>query len=191
MKRLMFLRIHCTATKEGRDYDKETVLGWFKARGWRHPGYNDIIHLDGNISNLLDFDTDAFVSSYEISNGVRGRNSNARNVSYIGGVTAHDHRIAKDTRTLHQKDCLSEYVWQMVRRYPWIIVGGHNQYSSKACPSFDVPAWLEHICIPEANIDRTVRPSAITTEPESLFDMDIYGESDIIKNPVWRFLKRL
>ena len=47
-----------------------------------------------------------------------------------------------DTRTPQQKSALEHYVRDFVARFPGAAVVGHNELAAKACPSFDVQAWL-------------------------------------------------
>ena len=70
----------------------------------------------------------------------------SRHVVYVGGVAA-DGKTPKDTRTPAQKKAMEAYVKDFRRRFPSIPVVGHNQLAAKACPSFDVQAWLKEIGI--------------------------------------------
>jgi len=45
---------------------------------------------------------------------------------------------AKDTRTEEQKESLIKLIADIRKKYPILSVNGHNEYSAKACPSFDV-----------------------------------------------------
>ena len=150
-KKLQYLIIHCTATPEGRHVSVADIEQWhLKERGWSRVGYSDMITLDGSLMNLHPFDTNDVVDPWEITNGVRGLNGLARHIVYAGG-TDRDGK-AKDTRTARQTTTLIDYVRFMVKRHPDIQIGGHNQFSTKDCPSFDVPKWLRSISIPEHNI---------------------------------------
>ena len=42
---------------------------------------------------------------------------------------------------------MKRYVLDFHRRFPGVRIVGHNQLAAKACPSFDVPEWLESIGI--------------------------------------------
>lgn len=158
MSRLKFLIIHCTATPEGREVTSEEIHDWhINGRGWKRVGYSDMVHLDGSLENLIPFNQDDTVDQWEISNGVKGLNTVARHIVYVGGCSKYKmpwqkFHPAKDTRTLAQKDTLLTYVKYMIKRHPHIKVGGHNQFANKACPSFDVPKWLRANGIDEKNI---------------------------------------
>lgn len=109
-------------------------------------GYTDMIHLDGDIERLVNNNEDAWVDTWEITNGATGYNSVSRHVVYVGGL-ASDAKTAKDTRTASQLKALEKYVKEFHARHPKVKIVGHNQLATKACPSFDVPKWLLKIGI--------------------------------------------
>ena len=147
MKQLKYLVIHCTDTPEGRHVSKQDIEQWHLVeRGWSKVGYADMIHLDGSIENLIPYNDDNIVDSWEISNGAYGYNSISRHVVYVGGGKG------QDTRTFDQIEALEKYVKQTIQTHPEIKVIGHNQVSEKYCPSFDVPTWLMGICVDQKNI---------------------------------------
>lgn len=160
MKKLELLVIHCTATPEGREVSKKDIEDWhIKERGWKKVGYSDMIHLDGSLENLIPFNQDQVVQWDEVSNGAKGFNTISRHVVYVGGAKRTKPEWAKffplkDTRTEQQWNTLKTYVEFMILRHPEIKVCGHNQISNKGCPSFDVPNFLESICVDEKNIYR-------------------------------------
>jgi len=146
MSKLKYLVIHCTDTPEGREVYKKDIEQWhLKERGWSRVGYSDLIQLDGTLINFIEFDQDDTVDSWELSNGARGYNGVSRHVVYSGGKGG-------DTRTNAQKTALAVYVKYMIMRHPSIKVVGHNQLSTKSCPSFSVPKWLQEIGISQTNI---------------------------------------
>jgi len=159
MGKLNYLVIHCTATPEGREVTKDDIIRWHTSpkhqggRGWRRPGYSDIVYLDGSLVNILPFDQDDVVDAWEISNGAKGINGISRHVVYAGGVDKTGKK-AKDTRTNEQKTTLETYIKFMLLRHPHIQILGHNQApgANKACPSFDVPKWLKAIGIADKHI---------------------------------------
>ncbi len=147
MSKLTYLVIHCTDTPSGRSVSRKDIEQWhIKENGWSKVGYSDMIHLDGSLENLVPFNQDALVDNWEITNGAKGYNGIARHVVYVGGGKG------IDTRTWDQEKTLEAYVKYMVLRHPDILVVGHNQLSTKKCPSFDVSNWLKSICVSEKNM---------------------------------------
>lgn len=152
MSKLQYLVIHCTATPEGREVSSAEIRKWHTSpvskggRGWKQVGYTDMVHLDGLIERLVKNNEDANVDPWEVTNGVAGLNSVSRHIVYVGGMTK-DNKLPKDTRTPAQLRALENYVKDFHRRFPEVKIVGHNQFAAKACPSFDVPAWLRSIGI--------------------------------------------
>ena len=147
MGKLKYLIIHCTDTPKGREVSKEDIEQWhIKERGWSRVGYSDMIQLDGSLTNLISFDLDDNVDSWEISNGARGFNGVSRHLVYVGGGKG------EDTRTESQLRTLMVYCYYTILRHPDILIGGHNQFSEKHCPSFNTADWLLSLGFPEKNI---------------------------------------
>ncbi len=159
MGKLNYLVIHCTATAQDREVTKDEIIHWHTnpkhkgGRGWRRPGYADIIYLDGSLINIIPFNQDEQVDAWEITNGAKGINGISRHLVYVGGLDAAGEN-AKDTRTSAQKQTLETYVKFTVLRHPDIQILGHQQApgASKDCPSFDVPEWLKSIGIADKHI---------------------------------------
>ena len=152
MARLKYLVLHCTATAEGREVTSDEIRAWHTnpvskgGRGWKQVGYTDLIHLDGHVERLVSNNEDVNVDPWEITNGAAGYNSVSRHVVYAGGV-ATDGKTAKDTRTQAQKMAMEAYVKDFHKRFPKVRIIGHREVAAKACPSFDVQAWLKSIGI--------------------------------------------
>ncbi len=144
--KLTLLIWHCTATPAGRSVSVDDIRQWHMVeRGWDRLGYSDMIALNGALINLTSFDTDDEVSNDEKTWGVAGRNSGSRHVVYVGGLNV-------DTRTPKQRETMEIYTRYMVLRHRNIRVAGHNQFSAKLCPQFEVPTWCRSIGIDEKNI---------------------------------------
>jgi N-acetylmuramoyl-L-alanine amidase len=145
MGQLKRLVIHCTATPEGRKVTKEDIIHWHtdpkpKGRGWKQVGYSDMIHLDGEIENLVPYNEDNVVDPWEITNGAYGYNSSSRHVVYVGGTK--DGK-SFDTRTKAQMLALKFYVERFLLYHPGAEVIGHNTLNPvKDCPCFNVGNWL-------------------------------------------------
>lgn len=150
MGKLKYLVIHCTATPEGREVTSDEIRHWHTApvseggRGWKQVGYTDMIHLDGRLERLVNNNEDAYVDPWEVTNGAAGYNGVSRHIVYVGGVVS-DGSTPKDTRTYEQRLALETYVERFHERFPDVKIVGHNELSAKACPSFDVKAWLKEI----------------------------------------------
>lgn len=151
-KKLQYLVIHCTATREGRKVSASDIRHWHTdpvskgGRGWKQVGYTDMFHLDGKKERLVKNNEDAYVDGWEITNGVAGYNSVSRHIVYVGGYAA-DGQTKKDTRTEAQREAMKAYVLDFHKRFPQAKIVGHNQLAAKDCPCFDVPAWLKEIGI--------------------------------------------
>lgn len=151
-KKLQYLVIHCTATPEGREVSAADIKRWHTSappagRGWKQVGYTDLFHLDGTVERLVKNNEDAQVDPWEITNGAAGYNSISRHIVYAGGVDADNIKKAEDTRTPEQREAMRRYVLDFHRKHPTVKIVGHYQLANKACPSFDVSAWLESIGI--------------------------------------------
>lgn len=151
---MKYLVLHCTATPEGREVNSKEIRHWHTdpvkkgGRGWKQVGYTDLFHLDGTVERLVKNNEDAEVDPWEVTNGAAGYNSVSRHVVYAGGL-AKDGKTAKDTRTAAQLKAMTDYVRNFNERFPQIKIVGHRDLPgvTKACPSFDVKAWLESIGI--------------------------------------------
>lgn len=151
---MKYLVLHCTATPEGREVTSGEIRHWHTdpvkkgGRGWKQVGYTDMIHLDGTVERLVGNNEDAEVDPWEVTNGAKGYNTVSRHVVYVGGVSK-DSKTAKDTRTEAQLKAMTAYVRDFHERFPQIRIVGHGELPGvkKACPSFDVAAWLRSIGI--------------------------------------------
>ena len=154
MASMKYLVLHCTATPEGREVTSDEIRHWHTdpvkkgGRGWKQVGYTDMIHLDGKVERLVRNNEDAEVDPWEVTNGAKGYNTVSRHVVYVGGVSK-DGKTAKDTRTEAQLKAMTAYVRDFHERFPQIRIVGHGELPGvkKACPSFDVAAWLRSIGI--------------------------------------------
>ena len=66
-------------------------------------------------------------------------NSNTIHVSWMGGYEGHD------TRTAYQKSTMKLIADMLVMMCPEIEIVGHNQFSAKSCPNFDVKKEFAYI----------------------------------------------
>ena len=129
------LTIHCAATPEGRFVSHDQINSWDKAK-FGQISYHWIVELDGMMQRSLQDD--------QLGAHAGGHNHGNIGVCYVGGMDK-DMHAAKDTRTQVQKKSLLTLVRTYKARYPGIIIRGHRDWPgvTKACPSFDVAAWLK------------------------------------------------
>lgn len=155
-KKLKYLIIHCSATPEGRAVDAATIKKWHTSpkpggRGWKKVGYSDLVLIDGKRHSFVKHNGDQWVDAEEITNGVAGINSVSRHVCYIGGLDAKKF-TPKNTLTEAQSTTLKAIIQEVINYAPDILIAGHNQFDTKACPCFWVPDYLRSIGVADKNI---------------------------------------
>lgn len=133
--------IHCSATKEGKNYSVEDIKKWHLQRGFKDVGYHFVIKLDGTIETGRSLD--------KIGAHVANNNTNTIGICYIGGLSSNNK--SKDTRTNEQKEALTNLVNILKMFIPIKYIKGHRDYSKdlnnngiiesneymKDCPCFD------------------------------------------------------
>ena len=120
--------LHCSATPEGRDVKVDDIRRWHLANGWDDIGYHFCVYADGSIHRGRDLDKSG-AHTY-------GHNRNSIGICYIGGVDKEMN--AKDTMTEMQDIAVLELVKSLRLIFGKLSLHGHNEFSSKSCPSFDV-----------------------------------------------------
>lgn len=147
-RRIDYIVIHCSATKEGHPFDAADIDRWHRARGWNGIGYHFVILLDGSVQ------IGRPVS--EVGAHVAGFNKNSIGICYIGGLDEDWH--PKDTRTDEQKKSLRELVRQLHGTFPDAKIVGHRDLSPdkngdgiidpsewlKECPCFNVKSEFRY-----------------------------------------------
>ena len=128
MRQVKKIILHCTATVEGQEFDITDVDRWHKKRGWKSVGYHYLIKQDGTLQVGRSLD--------EVVSHAKGENSDSIGIVYVGGLDAN--KEPKDTMTVYQELTLMELIFSLRTVFHWMPVHGHNEYSNKACPSFDV-----------------------------------------------------
>lgn len=117
-------------------------------RGWTVTGYSDLIQIDGELKNLNPYDFNNIVDPWEITNGAAGVNSVSRHVVLAGGGSNIDTKrknvIMSVTEVLNEKqiETLIEYIRMQRELVPNINIAGHNEFSTKTCPNFNVKKFL-------------------------------------------------
>ncbi len=138
MRRIDKIIVHCSATPEGKDYGVADIDEWHRARGFRGIGYHYVVYRDGSVHRGR--------AVSEAGDHCVGQNAHSIGVCYIGGCDESGKK-PKDTRTPAQRIALTALVKDLLRQYPGSTVHGHNEFSAKACPSFNVKTWLTQVGI--------------------------------------------
>ena len=141
-RRITHLIVHCSATRENRNYSPEQLTKDHRARGFREAGYHYYIQRDGFLHRLRPL--------YKKGAHCRGHNAHSIGLCYEGGLD----RKGKpsDTRTPAQREKMRYVATALKKRYPGLILAGHRDLSPdtnrngriepqewlKSCPCFDV-----------------------------------------------------
>jgi N-acetylmuramoyl-L-alanine amidase len=137
--RVDFLVVHCSATREGHEFNAADIDRMHRQRGFKKIGYHYVIKLDGTVEKgRPDSEPGAHVEGY---------NSRSLGICYIGGLEDKpyngkwDH--PKDTRTPAQIAALTTLLKRLTAEHPRAEVLGHRDIPGvrKACPCFDVRPW--------------------------------------------------
>ena len=139
----IYLMIHCSATLPiPRQYQAKQICDYhLKVLKWDRPGYSRIIELDGTIINTWELDLDDGFQPWEVTYGAAEFNAFSIHYCLVGGIDGSGK--PRNTTTQEQRESLLTLVKSTIEKCPDILVGGHNQFHNKACPSFWVPSFLE------------------------------------------------
>lgn len=127
-KQIKYVVIHTSAGYQ----DARAIQDYFLrpksqgGRGWNTGGYHVIIERDGTVKVMYDYE--------QITNGVRGFNSESIHITYVGGLKRIDGKvirdnrgkfIAEDTRTESQKISIEQ---EIMRAFIWLGENGQDIY---------------------------------------------------------------
>ena len=127
--------IHCSATKEGKDYTVFDIDKWHKARNFKCIGYHFVIYNNGKIVCGRPIS--------EIGAHTTGHNTNSIGICYIGGLDKNGN--PKDTKTYQQENALINLVMYLVKKFNIKTITGHYAWANKSCPCFNVEKWLDDL----------------------------------------------
>lgn len=124
--------IHCTATHPYQDIGVKEIDRWHKGRGWSGIGYHGVIRQSGKFERGRNIET--------LGAHARGHNAGSIGIALVGGL-GDDGRPSPDFKRA-QWSTLRKVVDELRLQYPNARFQGHNELGPKACPSFDLQAWL-------------------------------------------------
>jgi len=128
VRELKRIILHCTATREGEQLDVSQIDKWHRDRGWSEIGYHYVLYADGTIATGRDI--------RKKGAHVKGHNHDSVGVAYVGGLD--NNLVPQDTMTMQQEMAFLHLVNSLRVVFGDLSVHGHNEFSSKACPSFNV-----------------------------------------------------
>lgn len=130
MKEVLYLVVHCTATRPSQHVTVKDIDRWHRTRGWAQIGYHWYIDRDGNIHEGRD---EKYAGAH-----VRHYNDHAIGICYEGGLD--EKGCPCDTRTPAQKAALHFLLKDLKSSYPQAKIVGHRDFPNiaKQCPCFDV-----------------------------------------------------
>ena len=136
MREINKIIVHCSATRDGENFEVAEIRKWHLARGFNDIGYHFYIDLYGEIHKGRDIS--------KIGAHCKGHNRNSIGICYCGGVEA-DGKTPKDTRYDCQKESLTAVLRTLKAMYPNAVIHSHNDFANKACPSFNATKEYENL----------------------------------------------
>lgn len=132
-----YIVVHCAATKAGQDIGVSEIDRWHKKAGWDRIGYHVVIRRSGKVEQGR---------SIEVAGAhAAGVNHKSVGVCMVGGIA--DDGRPENNFTIGQLESLYHVICELRTKYPKAEVVGHRDLPDvhKACPSFDVKAWLARV----------------------------------------------
>lgn len=124
--------VHCSATKTSHDIGVDEIRKWHvQGNGWSDIGYHFVIRRDGTVENGRDLEI--------MGAHCKGHNSDSIGICVVGGLDKTGE--AEFNFMPEQLAELRRIIVDLKKEYPESTLHGHNEFSSKACPCFDVPKW--------------------------------------------------
>lgn len=146
MREINLIVVHCSATREDRDFTENDLEVCHRHRGFNGAGYHFYIRKNGDIKNTRPLEKPGAHAL--------GYNAHSIGICYEGGLDVR-YRPA-DTRTEWQKHSLRVLIRTLLMDYPGCRVCGHRDLSPdrngdgrispeewvKECPCFEVTSKL-------------------------------------------------
>ena len=129
MRLITLLIIHCSAVGPMQTSSVEQINQWHLARGWTNGcGYHYVIRRDGSIEKGR---PEEMIGAHCLNH-----NKHSIGVCYEGGIDEKGNSV--DTRTEAQKESMRNLLTELKKKHPKALIVGHNTFSNKSCPCFDV-----------------------------------------------------
>jgi len=141
VKSIEYIVVHCSATKPSMNIGVEEIDKWHRDRGWAKIGYHIVIRRNpGKLGGLIEYGDRSLL---EAGAHVKGYNYKSIGVCMIGGVDNFNN--PENNFTQEQFRALSKTINFLHGIFPNAKILGHCDFPkvNKACPVFDVEAWVE------------------------------------------------
>lgn len=147
MRAIDLIVVHCSATREDRNFTEYDLEECHRRRGFNGTGYHFYIRKNGDIKTTRPVE--------RIGAHAKGFNQHSIGVCYEGGLDCNGN--PKDTRTQWQLHSLRVLLKVLTKDYPGARVCGHRDLSPdlnangeiepeewiKQCPCFDVATEMK------------------------------------------------
>lgn len=136
MRDITHIVIHCSATRPSQEITGKDIDRWHRKNGWLKIGYHFVIRRDGTLD---------FGRAIEVPGAhVKGHNKHTIGICLVGGMNE-EYTQSEGNYTEAQRAVLEEILRTLRGEFKDAVVQGHRDFPGvrKACPSFDVKAWLQ------------------------------------------------
>ncbi len=132
MRLITLLILHCSAVTPFQTSSVEQIDQWHHARGWAHGcGYHYVIRRNGTVENGRPLEM--------VGAHCKNHNKHSIGICYEGGLDVNGKPA--DTRTPEQKKAIRELLEKLKKDFPSALIVGHNTFSNKDCPCFDISEY--------------------------------------------------
>lgn len=143
MREINLIVVHCSATPPTSNLNAEDIRRMHvDGNGWSDIGYHWVIKRNGIVENGRDLDGDGDVIE-EIGAHAYGFNRKSLGICLVGGVDQNNKPDANFT--IKQYTALATLLRKLKVQFPGVEICGHRDLEgvTKACPCFDVKAFME------------------------------------------------
>ena len=170
MRRIDKIILHCTANRPGSKVNAASIRKYhIEERGFEDIGYHFVILEDGTIERgraLSKPGAHCF-----------GHNKTSIGIAYAGGLNKNGKgdgtRTAAQGESMFWLCCLLEE-WLLREQSVMVCCWGHNEFSDKPCPCFDVTMWeMDWDERKMASVTRFMRVNPIHDLPDEIDWADV------------------
>ena len=157
MREINKIIIHCTATRpnfmEGRSLKEQVdeVRRWHVVdNNWSDIGYHYLVGRNGEVTEGRPLK--------RAGAHTKGQNNKSIGIALFGGHGSSQDDAITDHFTAKQIEGLRGLLRLLRKKYPMAAIEGHNKYSNKACPGFQVTEALVKKLLTKAPMIENPKP---------------------------------